>query len=94
MYNTSYPLSVRAFSGGKSPWYNCNGWLLMVKHQVTYLLLGKELQYSPWFRYPFHPRVTTVARKRSRVILPKAQVAGYSQTHMHTTHVASNKVTL
>ena len=30
------------------------------------------------FRYPFHPRVTTVARKKIPVILPKVQVAGYS----------------
>ena len=30
------------------------------------------------FRYPFHPRVTTVARKKFPVILPKVQVAGYS----------------
>ena len=30
------------------------------------------------FRYPFHPCVTTVACKRSPVILPKVQVAGYS----------------
>ena len=31
------------------------------------------------FRYPFHPRVTTVARKKSRSsFLPKVQVAGYS----------------
>ena len=29
------------------------------------------------FRYPFHPRVTTVARKKIPVILPKVQVAGY-----------------
>ena len=28
------------------------------------------------------------------VILPKVQVAGYSWTHMHTTHVASSEVTL
>ena len=30
------------------------------------------------FRYPFHPRVTTVARKKIPGILPKVQVAGYS----------------
>ena len=30
------------------------------------------------FRYPFHPRVTAVARKKISVILPKVQVAGYS----------------
>ena len=30
------------------------------------------------FWYPFHPRVTTVARKKILVILPKVQVAGYS----------------
>ena len=30
-------------------------------------------------RYPFHPRVTTVARKKSRSYsVPKVQVAGYS----------------
>ena len=31
-----------------------------------------------WFRYPFHPRVTTVARKKSRSFCQKVQVAGYS----------------
>ena len=30
------------------------------------------------FRYPFHPRVTTVARKKSRSFCQKVQVAGYS----------------
>ena len=30
------------------------------------------------FRYPFHPRVTTVARKKSRSFCQKLQVAGYS----------------
>ena len=30
------------------------------------------------FLYPFHPRVTAVARKRSRSFLPKVQVACYS----------------
>ena len=30
------------------------------------------------FRYPFHPRVTTVARKISRSFCQKVQVAGYS----------------
>ena len=40
------------------------------------------------FRYPFHPRVTTVARKKIPVILPKVQVAGYSWTRIHLTYVA------
>ena len=30
------------------------------------------------FRYPFHPRVTTVARKKSRSFCQKVQVSGYS----------------
>ena len=30
------------------------------------------------FRYPFHPRVTAVARKKSRSFCQKVQVAGYS----------------
>ena len=30
------------------------------------------------FRCPFHPRVTTVARKKIPVVLPRVQVAGYS----------------
>ena len=39
------------------------------------------------FRYPFHPRVTTVARKKSRSFCQKVQVAGYSQTLIHLTYV-------
>ena len=40
-----------------------------------------RLSRSLWLcrvRYPFHPRVTAVARKKIPVILPKVQVAGYS----------------
>ena len=32
--------------------------------------------------------------QKAYVILPKVPVAGYSQTHMHPTYVASDKVTL
>ena len=46
------------------------------------------------FRYPFLPRVTAVARKRSRLFCPKVQVAGYSQTRMHLTYVALHEMTL
>ena len=35
------------------------------------------------FLYPFHPRVTAVARKKILAILPKVQVAGYSWTRMY-----------
>ena len=45
------------------------------------------------FRYPFHPRVTAVARKKILDILPKMQVAGYSYTHMHPTYVALTEYT-
>ena len=30
------------------------------------------------FRYPFHPRVTAVARINISIILPEVQAAGYS----------------
>ena len=45
------------------------------------------------FRYPFHLRVTAVARKRSLSFFQKVQVAGYSQTRMHLTYVALHEVT-
>ena len=39
---------------------------------------GSTFCADSYFRYPFHPRVTTVAREKIPVILPKVQVAGYS----------------
>ena len=45
------------------------------------------------FWYPFHPRVTTVARKKMPVILPNVQVTGYSSTRMHLTYVGLHEVT-
>ena len=38
------------------------------------------------FRYPFHPRVTTVARKKIPVILPKG-AGGRLQLNTHTPYV-------
>ena len=39
-----------------------------------------RVEFLCWllFRYPFHPRVTAVARKRSWSVCQKAQAAGYS----------------
>ena len=45
------------------------------------------------FRYPFHPRITAVARKRPRSFCPKAQAAGYSLTRIHLTYMALHEVT-
>ena len=45
------------------------------------------------FRYAFHPRVTAVARKRSRPFCQKVQVAGYRWTRIHLTYVALHEVT-
>ena len=39
---------------------------------------GVEFVNDACVRCPFHPRVTATARKRSPVILPKVQVAGYT----------------
>ena len=43
-------------------------------------ILFSRVDFLCWllFRYPFHPRVTTVARKKSRSFCQKVQVAGYS----------------
>ena len=38
----------------------------------------KKGEKEDLFRYPFHPRVTAVARKRSRSFCHKGQVSGYS----------------
>ena len=43
-------------------------------------ILFSRVDFLCWllFRYPFHPRVTAVARKKSRSFCQKVQVAGYS----------------
>ena len=43
-------------------------------------ILFSRVDFLCWllFRYPFHPHVTTVARKKSRSFCQKVQVAGYS----------------
>ena len=46
------------------------------------------------FWYPFHPHVTAVVCKRSPLFCQKAQMAGYSSTHIHPTYVALTGVTL
>ena len=45
------------------------------------------------FRYPFHPRVTAVARKRSRSFCQKCRWQVTAKTHIHLTYVALHDVT-
>ena len=40
------------------------------------------------FRYPFHPRVTTVAHKKSRSFCQKCRWQVTAKTHIHLTYVA------
>ena len=41
-------------------------------------LLRSQLSVLTLIRCPFHTRVTAVTRKKTRVIVPKVQVAGYT----------------
>ncbi len=45
------------------------------------------------FRYPFHPRVTAVARKRPRSFCQKCRWQVTAKTRVHLTYVALHEVT-
>ena len=77
-----FPQFQRRSSNGKSGWTN--------EHSNSYSL------HLPLFRYPFHPRVTTVARKRSRSFCQKCRwqvIAKHAYTLRILTYVALHEVT-
>ena len=61
--------------------------------QVPALGMAGELS-SPGPTFCADPCVTAVALKRSWSCCPKYRLTGYSQTHMHPTYVASEKMML
>ena len=59
-------------------------WDNLLQDQLSVLLLP----------YPFHPHVTTVARKTTPVVLPKVHAGGRLQlNNVHLTYVALHEMT-
>ena len=48
---------------------------------------GSTFCADSYFRYPFHPRVTTVARKKSRSFCQKCRWQVTAKTRIHLTYV-------
>ena len=75
-----------AYGGGDSSvvrapdsWLKGRGFESLLERREMVFFSSVDLLCWLLFRYPFHPRVTTVARtEKIPVILPKVQVAGYS----------------
>ena len=61
---------------------------------MSAIIFFPRISFLCWllFRYPFHPRVTAVAREKILVNLWNLQVAGYSETYMHPAYVALHEV--
>ena len=55
--------------------------------------LGDNTALNGAFRYPFHPRVTAVARKRPRSSCQKRRWHVTAKTRIHLTYVALHEVT-
>ena len=58
------------------------------------MFFSSQLCVPTLIRCPFHPRVTAVARKKTPVILPKVQVAGYLNTHTPLTQQSRSGLTV
>ena len=62
------------------------------ERRENFLFQG-QLSVLTLFRYPFHPRVTAVARKRSRSFCQKCRWQVTTKTYMHLTYVTLHEVT-
>ena len=66
-------------------WLKGRGFESLLERRENFLLQGRLSVLL--FRYPFHPRVTTVARKKSRSFCQKCRWQVTAKTRTHLTYV-------
>ena len=83
IYHVPFPY-IMSLGAGIAPWleHQTRDWKVAGSNPCWNggRIFFSRVDFLCWllFRYPFHPRVTTVARKKSRSFCQKVQVAGYS----------------